>query len=257
MIPRCFVDPKDITKSADGLVVVIGGDDAHHLRTVLRLRPGDEVVVADGDGRDYPGTVAAFEEEGVRIVLLEPRPSMGEPRCSITLLQGLPKGDKMDWVVQKAAEIGITTVVPILMERSVVQLTVAKAERRVERWQRIAKAAAQQAGRGRIPVIDAVHSLRDALVRWRDKAPQGLLLVPWEEERGTGIKRVLQDLAAAPKDVAIVIGPEGGLTDDEIALCREHGAFSCTLGPRILRTETAGTVVAALVLYEFGDMDAC
>lgn len=254
MLPRFFVAPGAIRPEGSGFRVTIEGDDAHHIRRVLRLRPGDALWVSDGTGKDYKGVIAETGGEGVSVVLEPPIPSPGEPGCRITLFQGLPKGDKMDWVVQKAAEIGITAVVPFAAARSVVTLSEAKAAARVERWTRIARAAAQQAARGRVPEIRPVTTLAAALRTWREEAPGGLLVVPWEEETALGLRALLRQSAPVPGEIGIVIGPEGGLEQEEIAVCASFGGRPCTLGPRILRTETAGTVVAGLILYELGEM---
>lgn len=255
MQPRFFVAPEDIQQSEGRLSVVLTGDNAHHAWRVLRLQVGDFIWISDGEGLDYAGRIARIDSNGVYVDLEEPVNSAGEPVTHITLFQGLPKSDKMDWVVQKAAEVGIRVVVPVRAERSVVHLSDAKAAGRTERWTRIATAAAAQAGRGRIPVIHQPMSLREAIETWRLEAPDGLLLVPWEEERSRGIRSILRQLSKPfPSHVGIVIGPEGGLTPDELELTARFNGQACTLGPRILRTETAGTVVAALVLYEFGEM---
>lgn len=250
---RFFVAPEDIELVDGERWVSIEGDDAHHIHRVLRMRTGERIVVTDGCGCDYPGEVMRVGSDLVRVRLGEPSPSAGEPCVRITLFQGLPKADRMDWVAQKAAEIGIIEVVPVPMERSVATLTSAKAASRGARWQRIARSAAQQAARGRVPLIAQPASLQDALERWRRNAPEGLLLVPWEEEHACSIGRILRSAPYADS-VGIVIGPEGGMTEAEIELVRRYGGQVCTLGPRILRTETAGLVVAALVLYERGEM---
>lgn len=255
MQPRFFVAPEEIQRAEERLTVLLSGDNAHHARRVLRLQAGDSIWVSDGNGHDYAGQISSIDHDGVHVDLSEPVISSGEPETKITLFQGLPKSDKMDWVVQKAAEVGIRSVVPVRAERSVVHLSDAKAVGRTERWKRIATAAASQAGRGRIPAIHQPVSLRDAIEAWRLEAPDGLLLVPWEEERSRGIRTILSQLPKPlPNHVGIVIGPEGGLTEDELTLTDSFRGQACTLGPRILRTETAGTVVAALVLYEFGEM---
>lgn len=255
MQPRFFVRPEEIHRDAANLTVTLRDDNAHHARRVLRLQPDDAVWIADGSGYDYPGRIVTIDRDGVTVALADPTESSGEPRTHITLFQGLPKSDKMDWVVQKAAEVGIRSVVPVRAERSVVHLSDAKAVGRLERWQRIAEAAAGQAGRGCIPAVQKPVELQQAIEAWRLEAPGGLLLVPWEEERATGLRTLLRNLSEPlPRQVGLVIGPEGGLTQDELALTGGFSGKACTLGPRILRTETAGTVVAALVLHEFGEM---
>lgn len=250
---RFFVEQQHIEEEEGVLWAVLDGDDAHHIHRVLRLRTGQAVEIADGAGNDYLGTLDEVSADRVRVRLGPARPSRGEPNVRITLFQGLPKADKMDWVVQKAAEVGTSVVVPVTMDRSVTALSPSKAAARVSRWQRIAHSAAQQAARGRVPVLQQLSTLADALAAWREEAPGGLLLVPWEEEQARGLRGLLRD-ASGTREVGIVIGPEGGMTEAEIELCALHGGVACTLGPRIFRTETAGVVVAALILYELGEM---
>lgn len=254
MLPRFFVEPEEIVPTKAGYRVQLAGEDVHHIHRVLRLRPGDAVWVADGTGRDFPGELETADRQQATIRLDPPIPSAGEPTYRITLFQGLPKADKMDWVVQKATEVGVHQVIPVTTERSVIALSAAKAVGRAERWRRIASAAAKQAARGRVPGIAEPTGMDDALSKWCESAPGGLLVVPWEEEGERGLRRVLQSAHTVPRDIGVVIGPEGGLTSDETRLAAEMGGITCTLGPRILRTETAGPVVAALILYELGEM---
>lgn len=253
-MPRFFVSPDSIIEGAEGPHVLIEGDDAHHIVRVLRLRSGDRLWIADGTGLEYEGAISELDRTQVKVMLSTPQVAKGEPAQRITLFQGLPKSDKMDWIVQKAAEIGMSDVVPVAMERSVSSLTAAKAVGRISRWQRIAESAAQQAARGRVPQVHELATISDALRAWRENNPDGLMLVPWEQEEALGIRSLLRSVQPVPHEIAIVIGPEGGMTEDEIAISSELGGRACTLGPRILRTETAGTVVAALILYELGDM---
>lgn len=255
MLPRFFVASGDIEQGEGGAHVTLTGEKAHHAMRVLRLRPGDALWVCDGTGVEYPGRIVGFHGDTVEVSLGEPQPAAGEPAHRITLFQGLPKGDKMDWVVQKAAEVGIDSVVPLHTERSVVRLTEAKARSRAERWHRIAEAAASQAARGRVPAVLPPADLAGALEAWRTRAPEGILIVPWEEARSGGLRAVLRNRdVPLPREVGILIGPEGGLTEEEVEQAKAQGGIVCTLGPRILRTETAGAVVAALVLYEAGEM---
>jgi 16S rRNA (uracil1498-N3)-methyltransferase len=253
MLPRFFVDPSDIEPTSGGFQARVAGEDAHHLKNVLRLSVGDELWICDGKCRDYSGRIARVEQGAVIIELKEPTLSKGEPPITITLFQSLPKADKMDFVVQKATEIGVTEIVPIESERSVVNLNPSKAENRLNRWRRISRSAAEQAGRGIIPEIKPILRLEEALNDWRKNNPEGLLLVPWEEEKAKRLKEIIGNNRAS-KTIGILIGPEGGLSTQEVSTAYNLSGQICSLGPRILRTETAGTVTAALVLYELGDM---
>lgn len=255
MQPRFFVDPSEIEVREGHEVVVLKGEAAHHITRVLRMQPDDPLWVCDGTGKEYPGRITELRKEAVTVALGAPQSAVGEPAFRITLFQGLPKSDKMDWIVQKAAEVGVHTVVPLRAERSVINLSDSKAIGRTERWRRIAEAAAAQAGRGRVPVVEPPTGVQEALTAWRQQAPEGLLVLPWEEERERGIRSLITaKKSTMPQEIGILIGPEGGLTADEIQFAAQLGGEVCTLGPRILRTETAGTVVAALILYELGEM---
>lgn len=239
---RFFVD------RVEGKRVVLGAEQSHHLIRVLRTRPGERFSVL-ADGVEYTCVLVAVEQGLAVAEVLCGSPARGEPPVRITLLQGLPKGDKMDTVVQKGTEIGVAEFVPVATSRSVVRLEPRKAQERVRRWQRIAVEAAQQCGRGAVPRVAPV-------VTWEEAVPQGcradLAIVPWEEG-GESLKRVLA-AATGVRSVAIFIGPEGGLTSEEVDLARRNGARVVSLGPRTLRTETAGLVSAATVLFALGDL---
>lgn len=240
-----------------GSVVELTGSDAEHGARVLRLRPGDRVLLCDGQGWDYEAALLDVAPVRVRARVLAARPSRGEPPVFLTLVQGIPKGDKMDLVVQKAVEVGVSRIIPVFTARTVVAWEAAKAEGRRRRWQRIAYEAAKQAQRGRVPVVEPPVSL-NALLKGgpgADDGPHGdlgLIILPWEEAGETGLREVLRQ--RRPGAVTVIIGPEGGLERAEVALAEARGASTVTLGPRVLRTETAGLVAASLILYEWGDL---
>lgn len=246
-IPRVFISPENRGKDNN---VLITDAAARHLTRVLRLRPGAPVIVLDGEGGAFRARLLGPARGGVAAVIEERIPATGEPEVRITLVQGLPKADKMNYVVQKATEIGVSRIIPLVCDRTVVRLAGERAANKRERWRRIAAAAAEQAFRVRAPRILPVMRLDEVLAA----APAGaLLLFPWEEEKQTPLKTVLRSRRAA-SDVYIFIGPEGGFTAAEAETALAHGAHRVTLGPRLLRTETAGVVVAAIVLYEWGEM---
>lgn len=245
-IPRVFIDPEN---REDGHVQITGAA-ARHLTRVLRLGPGAELVALDGKGGAFRTRIEKETRDGVSAVIEERIPATGEPGVKITLVQGLPKADKMDYVVQKATEIGVSRIIPLASERAVVRTGGERADKKRERWRRIAVSAAEQAFRAIVPEILPVMTLGEVL----ETVPAGaLLLFPWEEEKRTPLRAVLRAQPAV-SDVYIFIGPEGGFTEDEAEAARARGAHCVTLGPRLLRTETAGPVVAALVLYEWGEM---
>ena len=231
--------------SGDSLI--INGPDAQHIRRALRMQPGEHLTVCDGQGTDYACQITAFEGEGVRLSVLSQAPSCTEPSLAVTLYQGLPKGDKMDWILQKAVELGVTAVVPLATSRSVVRLD-GKEEKKRERWQRIAAEAAGQCGRGIVPRVESPLSFAQALPLLRkDKT------ICFYEGGGQPLSRLVD---AGEARLSIVIGPEGGFAEEEIAALRSAGAAVATLGPRILRCETAPLAALTLLMHLTGNLDA-
>jgi 16S rRNA (uracil1498-N3)-methyltransferase len=226
----------------------LGKDDSHHLLRVLRAQPGEPFTALAGG---FAYECKFTEAEGGLAVgeVVSVGQAGGEPPIQISLFQGLAKGDKMETVVQHGTEIGISRFIPVATARAVVKLEPKKAAERVERWQRIAREAAEQSRRGAVPVVERLHTWKEAA----DRAGEfDLALVPWEEG-GEGLKAVLSAHPEA-KRIAVFIGPEGGLAAEEVALARAKGAIPVTLGARILRTETAPLAAAAAILYALGDL---
>ncbi len=213
----------------------------HHLGEVLRLPAGAEVEVFDGTGGRYRGRL----EAGLETVQLGPREEVGRAAVDIALLFALSKGEKVDLVVQKATELGAARIAPFAAARSVVKLDAAKGEERARRWRKIAEEAARQCGRADVPDVAAPAKLEAALAAL---AP-GTLAVVFQP---VGAK--LAALAPPAGAVAAVVGPEGGLTEAEVSACERAGAVSASLGPRVLRAETAAVVAVALLQARFGDL---
>jgi 16S rRNA (uracil1498-N3)-methyltransferase len=220
----------------------------HHLRDVLRLAAGDEIVVV-GEGVPFRVRLTAVGDvvEGERV---EQLPAQRLPR--VTLVQGLAKGEKMDDVVRQATEIGVSRIVPFAAERSVVKLDPGKAEARAERWRRIAAEAAQQSQRADIPEVAGLRRSSELPV----SLSGSVVLVCWEDAAGTpGIAGALGRIAPSEDtDVAIVVGPEGGLTSAEVRALVAAGATVVSLGETVLRTETAGVVAAAIAIHARGGL---
>jgi len=232
---------------------VVRGEEFKHLVNVLRLKPGDCVGLFDGKGREFQGTIKYLEKDQAGVLLGEEMTTARESPLQLWLVQGLPKGDKMELIIQKATELGACGIVPLEAERSIVRLEDRKKEERRERWQRVAVEAAKQCRR---TVVPKVH-LPLRLGAFLQGLPEDrLLLIPWEEG-GQPLKAVLTDpLLMRKKElpVYILIGPEGGWDAKEVALAAEHGAIAVTLGPRILRTETAGLAAISALMYQWGDL---
>jgi 16S rRNA (uracil1498-N3)-methyltransferase len=245
---RFFILPENIS----GKTAVIQGDDAHHIQKVLRLRIGEEIALCDGRGRDYTAFIRSMEKGQVTADIKAGTPTVTEPHTKITLLQGVPKASKMETVIQKCVELGVHDFVPVNTLRVVVRFADEKDSRKKAlRWQRIAEEAAKQSRRGMIPPVSLPVSFEEAIKSNNSK----LKLLLWEEERQQSLRSVLQGLTEKPDSIAVLIGPEGGLDEKEANLAREYGWISVTVGPRILRTETAGMAVIAAIMYQMEDME--
>lgn len=243
---RFFVAPEQV----NGRQFSITGGDARHIGRVLRLVPGDRIVIVTGEGRTFTGELTVVGEDKVNGSLLEELQTRAEPSVQLTVYQGLPKGDKMELIIQKCTEIGVARIVPVTTERSVVKIRPEKAVARVARWQKIAAAAAQQSGRTIIPAVGDLLTFPTAV---GEADRYDLSVLPWETARENSLKQILRK-AGPVRSLAVFIGPEGGFTRAEVAAAVAGGFEPVTLGPRILRTETAAIVTAALALYELDDL---
>lgn len=236
-MPRFFFDPENRTESR----VQILGEDAGHIARVLRMNVGDPLELCDGCGFDYEARITALAKDAVTAELLSRTESASEPQVEFVLFQGLSKGDRMETVIQKAVELGVAEIVPVEMKRSV-----AKGDK-LERWQKIATAAAKQSGRGRIPRVSSLLKSKDVVDRI---AGFDLFLLPYEGG-GRSLRTLLE--GKSPRRIGIWIGPEGGFDEAEVASAK--GAQVITLGKRILRTETAGPAVLAALSYALGEWE--
>ena len=230
-----------------GDTAVLTGQDAHHIARVLRMRVGEDLLLGDGSGTDYGCRITALTEGEVQVQVLYRTPTESEPTVSVTLYQGLPKSEKMDFIVQKCVEIGITRIVPVGMARSIVRLTAAEGAKKQIRWQKIAASAAEQSGRGVVPEVAEPIGFQQMLAAVRQENT-----VTFYEGGG----RPLSELVTAETHaVSLVIGPEGGFELAEIEQLRKAGAQIATLGKRILRCETAPLVALSVVMQLTGNMN--
>ncbi len=230
------------TNEIQGNTAVVRGEDVKHISRVLRLRAGDAVELCDGTGRECDAVIGSIAPDAVTFETQAWRPAKSEPCARVTLFQCLPKAGKMETIIQKCVELGAEAFVPVQSERCVVVLKPPYAGR-VERWQRVSEEAAKQSRRGVIPKVEEPVALEKLTFDGFDT-----ILVAYENERTVSLKTALR--SAHPSRVAIVIGPEGGFSEAEIKTLTENGAQSVSLGPRILRTETAGMAMLAQILYE-------
>lgn len=239
-MPKFFFHKNDISRGQ----IQLFGEDEKHIKTVLRAREGEEITLCDGEGMDYQCRIASLER-GVLLDILSKEVCETEPKTKITLYQGLPKADKMELIIQKCVELGVDRIVAVSTERAIVKLD-KKEAKKLERWQKIAEAAAKQSGRGKIPEIgQQVLKFKEAVAEAKELDGA---IIPYEREQETGIRQFVQKFKG--ESVGVFIGPEGGFADEEIALAQENGITPITLGKRILRTETAGMTTAAILLYE-------
>lgn len=239
-MPRFFVE------TVEGDALTIGGQDAVHIRRSLRMAAGDELTVCDGRGTDCACVIREFSGDDVILDVVARTPSMTEPTCAITLYQGLPKADKMEWIIQKAVELGVVRIVPVQMARSVAVIN-EKSAKKAARWQKIADEAAGQSGRGILPVVEPPIGFREAAARLAAENA----LVCYECGGEPLATLAVRDAAA----LSLVIGPEGGFDLKEIDTLRVGGAKLATLGPRILRCETAPLAALAVLMAATGNME--
>ncbi len=227
----------------------ITGTDARHISKVLRMQAGSEIEIVSDDGSVALARIEELGAAGVRVCCVKKLAECHEPALKITLAQGLAKGEKMDFIVQKAVELGVCGIVPLLMEHSVARRRGEKAAQKAERWQRIACEAAKQSKRDIIPRVDRVQTLQDALA---GHAAAGKLIA-YECEKRMGLKQALR-ARPLPRELLLIIGPEGGISEGEVAQALAAGAVAVSLGRRILRVETAGLAALSAILYETGDL---
>jgi 16S rRNA (uracil1498-N3)-methyltransferase len=243
---RFFIDENAIKENT----AVIEGNLFCHMTRVLRLKIGTRVLLSDGIGRRHVGAIESIGKENLVIRLeessLEPERPHGPV---ITLYQGLPKGSKMEFILQKCTELGIDTLAPFIAGRSIAQVPQDRETERLSRWRRIVAEAARQSNRTSIPEIWPVMDFSELLA----SADQTVKLLLWEEEKSNRLKSVLGSLPL-PDTVAIMVGPEGGLSKDEVSAATQAGFIPVTLGSRILRTETAGIALLAVLQFFWGDM---
>ena len=241
-MPRFFVGTDQISDKD----IVITGTDVNHIRNVLRMTPGEEVTVSDGQGMDYFCRIAELTKEEVRLDIVDSWHSFVELPAKIYLFQGLPKADKMELIIQKAVELGAYAVVPVETRRCVVKLDAKKAQKKVTRWQQISESAAKQSKRMLIPEVKNVMSWKEALA-----FAKGLdvILIPYELAKGMKETREILSAIQPGQSVGIFIGPEGGFEEEEVRDAMEAGGKPVTLGKRILRTETAGMTMLSILMY--------
>ena len=227
--------------------ITITGGDVNHIKNVLRMSAGDKICVINGqNNKEYYCEITGVGNDAINTRICEIRVSDQELDNEIVLFQGLPKGDKMEWIIQKAVELGVHTIVPVSTERTVVKLDAKKEDKRRKRWMNISESAAKQSGRLLIPEVTQVVPFKEAL-KMAEK--MDVRLIPYELADGMERTREIMSGIQPGQSVAVFIGPEGGFESSEIEKAMEIGVWPITLGKRILRTETAGLVTLAMLVY--------
>ena len=239
-----FVEPSQI----QGTRVIITGNDVNHIKNVLRMQPGEEIAISNGeDGKEYRCGIEELYEDEIVCSLRFVKEDGVELSSKIYLFQGLPKADKMELIVQKAVELGVYEIIPVATKRAVVKLDEKKAKSKIARWQTISEAAAKQSKRRIVPQIHSVMNFKEAVTYAKDMQVK---VIPYELAEGMEKTRELIGNVKPGQDIAIFIGPEGGFEENEIQTALENGIEPITLGKRILRTETAGFTVLSWIMYQ-------
>ncbi len=241
---HCFYTEKE---NISGNIVQIVGTDVNHIRNVLRMEAGEEIIVCDGEGTFHVCVIKNLLKDQIEASILESKEAETELKVRITLFQGLPKKDKMEFIIQKAVELGVDEIIPISTRFCVAKIEDAKKEKKkLERWQEIARAAAKQSGRGIIPKIKSVMSFKEAL---KTAIEMDKTIIPYEKAEGMKVAAEEIEKMAKCQSVGIFIGPEGGFAEEEIEAAKEAGIVPISLGKRILRTETAGLCILSVLMF--------
>lgn len=241
---RFFVDAADVGEKS---VLIRSKEDIKHIRKVLRLKEGDIIEVSDSSQWEYRAEILFFDEDQIEAQILDKQKFAREPEIAVTLFQGIPKQSKMEVIVQKSVELGVRAIVPVFTERTVV-VDKGNFSKKTERWQKISAEAVKQCRRGIVPEIGCAVKFTQMMEEQLNTFD--LVLFPYENETGRTIKDCLRNLKEKPQNIALIIGPEGGFSEQEADKLKALGAECVSLGKTILRTETAGPAALAMVMYE-------
>lgn len=248
-MPRFFIENAP-AGFFDGDTIIITGDDASHIAKVLRMKPGEKLTVCDCAGTDYFCEIILPDPTEVTLKIIGRKKSVSEPSIKVTLYQGLPKGDKMELIIQKSVELGVSAIVPVMTLRSVSRPDAKTLLKKTERWNKIASEAAKQSGRGLLPRVLPAVSFNEALAEMAAHTASIMLY----EKNGGSIREQLEKPGADLTDTGILIGPEGGFDETEADAAMKNGVVTAGLGPRILRTETAPLCALSAIMYATGNI---
>ncbi|MBD1371145.1 16S rRNA (uracil(1498)-N(3))-methyltransferase [Hazenella sp. IB182357] len=228
--------------------IFISGDDYHHIKNVMRAQIGDSIICTKGLGNDYYCEIMAINQDDIETQIIEKTPSQGEPLTKVTIAQSLPKGDKLEWILQKCTELGATTFIPFTSKRTIVKIDERKQAKKHDRWMRIVKEAAEQAHRGLIPTVTTPYTWDQLLSEMDQYDEVWICYEKGGESLVTSVKNV------SGNHILLIVGPEGGFVVEEIEAAREAGAIPISLGTRILRTETASIMALSCILFGRNDL---
>lgn len=237
-------------ESIAGNHVNISENDAEQIRKVLRIREGEEIAVLDGQGWEYRVQLTLIKKGHVTGEIIFKDFKSEDTKIKIVLGQGIPKGEKMDFIIQKATELGVSEIVPLKMERCVVKIPLLGGLEKIKRWQRIAKESSEQSLRRFIPSINTIYDLRQFCDKYKDT---DLKIVFYEEEEKKGLRNLLNEEGEV-KSISVIVGPEGGLSSEEVEIANSYGFISIGLGQRILRTETVALSTISILQFLYGDL---
>lgn len=246
-IHRFFVPPSSIKNDE----IIFPQEIAKQITKVLRLQKGDNVIVLDGKQKEYKVMLTQLTNSQVLGKIISSNFNNSEPIISITLYQALIPREVFELVLQKGVEIGVSSFVPLQTKRTLIKKNDVK-EEKIKRWERILQEAAEQSERGLIPVLKKAETFEEGII---NALKEGPVFLAWEREEEKTLENILKELSQDLKNISIFIGPEGGFTDEEVEFARKQGAYSVTLGPRVLRSETAGLVMASILLFAKGEID--
>ncbi len=237
-----FVPPSQIKNQN----ITIWGQDAHHIQNVLKMSKGEKIIIQDGENHKYLCEIEEITAEKIIAKIIKQENSLSENKIKIALAQSLPKASKLDFIIQKTTELGIDKIIPFTSERSIPRIE-EKISAKLTRWQKIAQSAASQSGRSHIPQVESLKTWEEILSGIKN---YGLSLIPWENEKENSLKSILLQ-NKIPQNILVIIGPEGGFSHAEVNSAKKMGAIPISLGPRILRCETAPLNIISILNYVF------
>lgn len=244
-MPKFFVHKNQ--KEEESIVII--GEDVNHIKNVLRLKENENIIVCViEENKSYESIIEKLDKEQIKCKIIKEINKTTEPNTYIHLFQGLPKAEKMEWIIEKGTEVGISEFTPVIMKRSIVKVDEKNSIKKQQRWKKISEVAAKQSGRDCIPIVNNIMQIKDFQ---KIKENYDSVLIAYEQETENTLKKELKKAYKQNLKIAIIVGPEGGIEEEELEFFKQQGAKVITLGKRILRTETAPLVLAANILYEF------